>query len=93
MQEMGDVLLAANAILRNKASHVQARRTAYFRDWQEVLVAASDGTFARDIRLTQSVGCNLLCADGEHRSSIGQRVGDTSDPQFLTGLGLRATTA
>ena len=25
------------------------RRAAYFRDWQEVLVASSDGTFARDI--------------------------------------------
>jgi TldD protein len=85
MQDMGDVLLAANGAIAQKASHVQARRTAYFRDWQEVLVAASDGTFARDIRLTQSVGCNLLCADGDHRSSIGQRLGDTSDPQFLTG--------
>ena len=83
MQEMGDVLLAANASLARQGSHVQARRSGYFRDWQEVLVAASDGTFARDVRLTQSVGCNLLCADGEHRSSIGQRAGDTSDPGFL----------
>ncbi|PSN14360.1 hypothetical protein C7271_21725, partial [filamentous cyanobacterium CCP5] len=84
MQTMGDVLLAANSCLEKHASHVQSRRAAYFRDWQEVLVAASDGTFARDIRLTQSVGFNLLCADGEHRASIGQRVGDTSDPTFLT---------
>lgn len=83
MQEMGEVLLAANATLAKHATHAQARRAAYFRDWQEVLVAASDGTFARDIRLTQSVGYNLLCADGEHRSSIGQRVGDTSNPAFL----------
>ncbi len=83
MQEMGEVLLAANSALAKAASHVQSRRAVYFRDWQEVLVAASDGTFARDIRLTQSVGYNLLCADGEHRSSIGQRAGDTSDPGFL----------
>ncbi len=83
MAEMGDVLLAANAALEKKASHAASRRAAYFRDWQEVLVASSDGTFARDIRLTQSVGYNLLCADGEHRSSIGQRIGDTSDPAFL----------
>jgi TldD protein len=83
MQEMGDVLLAANGSLAQKASHVQARRAAYFRDWQEVLVASSDGTFARDIRLTQSVGFNLLCADGEHRASISQRDGNTSDPAFL----------
>lgn len=83
MQEMGEVLLDATSILEKKASHIQSRRASYFRDWQEVLVAASDGTFARDIRLTQSVGFNLLCADGAHRTSIGQRAGNTSDPKFL----------
>lgn len=83
MREMGEVLLDANAKLKLKANHVQSRRATYFRDWQEVLVAASDGTFARDIRLTQSVGFNLLCADGVHRSSISQRVGRSSDPGFL----------
>ena len=83
MREMGDILLQANAQLNQKASHVQSRRAVYFRDWQEVLVAASDGTFARDIRLTQSVGYNLLCADGAHRSSISKRVGSTSNPNFL----------
>ena len=83
MQEMGDILLAANNQLAKKANHVQSRRAAYFRDWQEVLIASSDGIFARDIRLTQSVGYNLLCADGEHRSSIGKRDGDTSNPNFL----------
>lgn len=84
MQDMGEVLLSANQALAHQASHVQSRRAVYFRDWQEVMVAASDGTFARDIRLTQSVACNLLCADGEHRSSIGERLGDTSNPEFLT---------
>ncbi len=83
LREMGDILLTANVHLNQKASHVQSRRAAYFRDWQEVLVAASDGTFARDIRLTQSVGYNLLCADGTNRSSIGKRVGSTSNPDFL----------
>jgi len=83
MREMGDVLLAANADIGTKAKHIQSRRAVYFRDWQEVLVAASDGTFARDIRLTQSVGYSLLCADGEHRTSIGKRVGNTSQPDFL----------
>jgi TldD protein len=62
---------------------VQSRRSSYFRDWQEVLVAASDGTFARDIRLTQSVGYSLLCADGANRSSINKRNGSTGEPDFL----------
>ncbi len=83
MQEMSDVLLAANAQLQKKASHIQSRRAVYFRDWQEVLVASSDGTFARDIRLNQSVGYSLLCADGANRASISERVGSTSDPAFL----------
>jgi TldD protein len=83
MREMGEVLLDANAQLQLKASHIQSRRATYFRDWQEVLVAASDGTFARDIRLTQSVGYSLLCADGAHRSSISQRRGSTGSPSFL----------
>lgn len=85
MREMGEVLLDANGKLKQKASHAQSRRAVYFRDWQEVLVASSDGTFARDIRLTQSVGYNLLCADGANRSSIGKRDGDTSNPEFLRG--------
>ncbi len=91
MREMGEILLDANAQLKLKANHVQSRRAAYFRDWQEVLVAASDGTFARDIRLTQSVGYNLLCADGANRSSIGQRVGDTSNPSFLRTWNYQST--
>lgn len=83
MREMGDVLLDANARLQQQATHVQSRRAVYFRDWQEVMVASSDGTFARDIRLTQSVGYNLLCADGANRSSISERAGNTGDPNFL----------
>ncbi|WP_017661945.1 TldD/PmbA family protein [Baaleninema simplex] len=91
MREMSDVLLAANDTLNRKASHVQSRRAAYFRDWQEVLVAASDGVFARDIRLTQSVGYSLLCADGDNRSSISQRVGGSSNPAFLRTWDYNAT--
>jgi len=83
IQEMGEILLKATDEFRKQANHVQSRRASYFRDWQEVLVAASDGTFARDIRLTQSVGSSLLCADGTNRSSISKRNGDTSNPNFL----------
>jgi TldD protein len=83
MQEMSEILLKANDYLNQKANHVQSRRAVYFRDWQEVLVAASDGTFGRDIRLTQSVGYSLLCADGANRASIGKRSGNTSDPSYL----------
>ena len=93
MREMSDVLLGANDSLKRQANYVQSRRAAYFRDWQEVLVAASDGTFARDIRLTQSVGYSLLCADGENRSSISQRIGDSSNPGFLRDWSYEKTAA
>jgi len=83
IREMGEILLEGTAQLDKKATHIQSRRASYFRDWQEVLVAASDGTFARDIRLTQSAGFSLLCADGSHRTSISERAGNTSDPNFL----------
>lgn len=83
MREMGEVLLDANAQLKQKANHIQSRRASYFRDWQEVLVASSDGTFARDIRLTQTVASMLLCAEGAHRTSVARRIGDTSNPNFL----------
>jgi TldD protein len=81
--EMGEILLRANAELKRQARHVQSRRTNYFRNWQEILVACSDGTFVRDIRLTQSVSSTLLCADGDHRASVSQRAGGTGDPDFL----------
>ncbi|OPH11252.1 TldD/PmbA family protein [Cylindrospermopsis raciborskii] len=83
IREMGEILLEGTAQLHKKATHIQSRRASYFRDWQEVLVAASDGTFARDVRLTQSAGFSLLCADGSHRTSISERAGNTSDPNFL----------
>ncbi len=91
MREMGEILLDANTRLQQKATHVQSRRAVYFRDWQEVMVASSDGTFARDIRLTQSVGYSLLCADGAHRSSISERAGNTGDPDFLRGWDYAST--
>lgn len=88
--EMGEILLKANEQLGRQARHVQSRRTTYFRDWQEILVACSDGTFVRDVRLTQSVSSTLLCADGSHRASVSQRSGGTGDPNFLRRWDLEA---
>ncbi len=93
IREMGEVLLDANTALQKQASHVQSRQGQYFRDWQEVLVAASDGTFARDIRLTQSIGINVLCADGANRTSNALRDGDTSNPAFLRNWDYQSSTA
>ncbi|NJK40986.1 MAG: TldD/PmbA family protein [Acaryochloridaceae cyanobacterium SU_2_1] len=83
MQEMGELLLRANQHLQQQARHIQSRQASYFRDWQEVLIAASDGIFARDIRLAQSVGYSLLCSEGGDRTSINKRIGATNNPHFL----------
>ena len=76
-------LLQGTDRLQHHGKHLDVRRGSYSRDWQEVLVAASDGTFARDIRLHQSSGLSVLAADGEHRASIGRRYGSTDRPRDL----------
>ncbi|MCP9827040.1 TldD/PmbA family protein [Synechococcus sp. L2F] len=83
LAESTDRLLEGTALLERHGQHLQARRGSYARDWQEVMVAASDGTFARDIRLHQSVGLTALAADGEHRASQGRRYGSTDRPDDL----------
>ena len=76
-------LREATAALDRHGRHLQSRRASYARDWQEVLVAASDGTFARDLRLHQTTGLTLLAADGDHRATISRRDGRADDPRFL----------
>jgi TldD protein len=76
------LLLGTDRLLRH-GHHLQARRGNYARDWQEVLVAASDGTFARDVRLHQSLGLSVLAADGDHRASLGRRYGTSDSPNAL----------
>jgi TldD protein len=83
LREATDTLLRGTGLLERHGNHLQVRRGSYARDWQEVLVAASDGTFGRDIRLHQSVGLNVLAADGEHRSSVGRRYGTSGLPDDL----------
>ena len=83
LQEATTRLLEGTDQLQQQGSHLQARRGSYARDWQEVLVAASDGTFGRDIRLHQSVGLNVLAADGDHRAGVGRRYGTADQPDDL----------
>ena len=83
LQEATQALLGGTQQLQRRGAHLQVRRGSYARDWQEVLVAASDGTFGRDIRLHQSVGLNVLAADGDHRAGVGRRYGSADRPDDL----------
>jgi TldD protein len=83
LAEATAALLRSTERLAHHGQHLQARRGSYARDWQEVLVVASDGTHARDIRLHQSLGLSVLAADGEHRASLGRRYGTSDSPDDL----------
>ena len=83
LREATEKLLEGTALLAQHGTHLQARRGSYARDWQEVLVAASDGTFGRDVRLHQSIGLNVLAADGDHRAGLGRRYGTSGRPDDL----------
>ncbi|MBL6887859.1 MAG: TldD/PmbA family protein [Synechococcus sp. BS30m-G30] len=83
LSEITQRLLEGTARLDQIGQHLEVRRGNFSRDWQEVLVAASDGTYARDIRLHQSSGLSVLAADGEHRASIARRFGSSDRPDDL----------
>ena len=93
LDQASQCLLQGTAHLERLGQHLQVRRGSYARDWQEVLVAASDGTFARDIRLHQSSGLSVLAADGDHRSSIGRRYGSSDRPDDLRDWDSEASAA
>ena len=93
LDQASERLLTGTAALRHMGKHLEVRRGSYSRDWQEVLVAASDGTFSRDIRLHQSTGLSVLAADGEHRSSVGRRYGSTDRPDDLANWDINSSAS
>lgn len=83
VSEMSERLLGQSALVRKKIAHLQSDQVSSFRDWQEVLVAASDGVFARDIRLHQLSRIGVNCADGADRTSLHEQRASTGRPGFL----------
>ena len=76
-------MLEATNSLADKNKNLQVRRASYSRNWQEVLVAASDGVFSRDIRLHQTVGINVIAQKDKHRSTSARRYGSSGNPDDL----------
>jgi len=76
-------LLESTKLLASKNSNLQVRRASYSRNWQEVLVAATDGVFARDIRLHQTVGINVIATKDKNRSTSARRYGSSGNPNDL----------
>ncbi len=83
LDEASSILLNGTKSLEMHGRYLQVRRAMYSRGWQEVLIAASDGTYGHDIRLNQSIGLNVLAEDGSNRSSVGRRYGSSSTPDAI----------
>ena len=76
-------LLESTDSLATKSKNLHVRRASYSRNWQEVLIAATDGVFARDIRLHQTVGINVIAIKDKNRSTSSRRYGSSGNPNDL----------
>ncbi len=83
LSESSIKLLDSTKLLATKNKNLQVRRASYSRNWQEVLVAATDGVFARDIRLHQTVGLNVIAIKDKNRSTSARRYGSSGNPEDL----------
>ena len=79
VNEIGEKLLLSTKFLK-KGEKVNVRKGSYSRNWQKVIIASSDGTFAKDIRLHQTVGLNVITLDKQYRSSGSRRFGSSDSP-------------
>ena len=83
INEISDKLLLGTDYLK-KNSKIEVRKGSYARSMQNVIIAASDGTFAKDIRLHQTVGLNVIAEDREYRSSGSRRYGSADNPDYFS---------
>ncbi len=79
INEVSDKLLLSTKSLK-KDKKVVVRKGSYARNWQEVIIASSDGTYATDIRLHQTVGLNIIANDAQYRSNGSRRFGSHGIP-------------
>lgn len=84
--EIKDKMLRIDESLASKVSHVESVTGRYFHDIQEVLVASTEGVFARDLRLNSRLGCQVLAQQDDHRTSIHRAFGYTAYSDFLTDI-------
>ena len=79
INEVSEKLLLGTKSLKQDKK-VVVRKGSYSRNWQEVIIASSDGTYATDIRLHQTVGLNIIANDAQYRSSGSRRFGSHGIP-------------
>ena len=79
INEVSEKLLLSTKSLK-KDKKVVVRKGSYSRNWQQVIIASSDGTYATDIRLHQTVGLNIIANDAQYRSNGSRRFGSHGIP-------------
>ena len=79
IHEIIEKLLLSTESLKGN-SKIIVRKGSYTRNWQEVIIASSDGTYATDIRLHQTVGLNVISSDAQYRSNGSRRFGSSGMP-------------
>ncbi len=79
INEVSEKLLLSTKSLK-KDKKVVVRKGSYARNWQEVIIASSDGTYSTDIRLHQTVGLNIIATDAQYRSNGSRRFGSHGIP-------------
>ena len=79
IHEVSEKLLRSTMSLK-KDKKIVVRKGSYSRNWQEVIIASSDGTYVTDIRLHQTVGLNVIANDAQYRSNSSKRFGSSGMP-------------
>ena len=79
INEISEKLLISTKSLKSEEKII-VRKGSYSRNWQEIIIASSDGTYAADIRLHQTVGLNVIANDAQYRSSGSRRFGSSGMP-------------
>ena len=92
INEICDQMLLGNNLLESNCRYSQVRRSSFSRSLQEVLIACTDGTFARDIRLHQTIGLSLLAEDRNYRANIGRRFGSSGKPKCFDDWNVHSTS-
>lgn len=93
ISQIKDKLLQVSDQMKQKIADLENYSCGYFQDLQEVLVASSDGVFARDLRVINRLTNSSLAAKNGSRSSIGRTAGGTLLPDLLKNFDVEKTVA
>ena len=93
VSECRDTLIRTSELMKSEIKYAENYSSTYFHDIQEVLVASSDGVFARDIRLVNRIVNFSLAINEADRASISRTMGGTQNPDLIRQFNAEETIA